>query len=144
MINWSEYNRFHKINEKYLPDIGEGDTMATQLVTAINRLVYKYYNDGDVYDNTGYLDGWWNDVSDCANWIYQNIGPEIVGIQEVMEQVWKADEEDYEEILFQLASDTLTEDYLEGLNKREQTGSIYDCPGIFHFECHEDDDDDFY
>lgn len=144
MINWDDYKRFDNINEKYLPDIGEGETMATQLVTAINRLVYKYYNDGDVYDNTGNLDGWANDVSDCANWIYQNIGPEIIGLQEVMEGVWEANEKDYEAILFEIASDTLVEDYLEALSKKQETGSIYDCPGIFRVEYPEDEEEEFY
>ena len=45
--------------------------MATQICTALNKLVYKWCNDGDVYDNTYGLDGWANNLSSYANWIYK-------------------------------------------------------------------------
>ena len=47
--------------------------MASQLVTAVNKLVYKWYNDGDVYDNIHSLDNWANDLSSYANWPYKYI-----------------------------------------------------------------------
>ena len=36
-VSWDYYNKFKDINEKYLPDEGEGDTLASQIVTAINK-----------------------------------------------------------------------------------------------------------
>ena len=69
-VSWDYYNKFKDINEKYLPDEGEGDTLASQIVTAINKLVYKWYNDGDVFDNVNSgLQGWANDLSSYANWL---------------------------------------------------------------------------
>lgn len=66
-VSWSYFRRFDEIIDKYLPASGEGENMASQIVTAVNKLIYKWYNDGDVYDNTGYLEGWANDISDYAN-----------------------------------------------------------------------------
>ena len=40
LYDWSYYKKFHPINDKYLPDMDEGDTMANQIVTAINKLDY--------------------------------------------------------------------------------------------------------
>ena len=37
---------------KYLPNRGDGDSRGTQAATAISKLVYKWFNDGDVFDNT--------------------------------------------------------------------------------------------
>ena len=63
MKKWSYFNKFKELNNKYLPDMGEGETKATQVVTAVTKLVYKWYNDGDVYDNTYMMKGWCNDLS---------------------------------------------------------------------------------
>ena len=66
-VNWSYYNKFKPINDKYLPSYGEGKNKAEQAVTVVNKLVYKWYNDGDVFDNSYYLEGWGNDLSSYAN-----------------------------------------------------------------------------
>lgn len=50
-VDWDYYNKFEEITDKYMSNQGEGDTLASQIVTAINKLVYKWYNDGDVFDN---------------------------------------------------------------------------------------------
>lgn len=55
---------------KYLPNRGDGDSRGTQAATAISKLVYKWFNDGDVFDNTFGLEGWANDISGSANWLY--------------------------------------------------------------------------
>ena len=44
-----------------------------QAVTAVSKLVYKWFNDGDVYDNRFALPGWANDLSSYANWIEKYI-----------------------------------------------------------------------
>ena len=87
-VVWDYFNIFHDINDKYLPDSGEGDNMATQTVTAVNKLVYKWYNDGDVYDNStaSGLDGWGNDLSDYANWLAKNID----GCKDILDRILKS------------------------------------------------------
>ena len=58
-VSWIYYDliKFEELNKKYLPERGEGETKATQIVTALNKLIYKWYNDGDVFDNTYHLEG---------------------------------------------------------------------------------------
>ena len=129
-VDWGYYDKFDGINELYLPARGEGETKATQIVTAVNKLVYKWYNDGDVFDNTHYLEGWWNDLSDYANWLYENT-----------KNAWKIlnkisvcyDDSDYEELLKELADELLNEEYLAEQNNEEKVGTIYECDGKFKF-----------
>ena len=69
----STSSKQQELIEKYLPPRGDGDNQATQAVTALCKLTYKWFNDGDVYDNHYYLQGWANDISGSANWLYNNI-----------------------------------------------------------------------
>ena len=68
-----------RIEKDFLPANGEGDNMMSQAVTATTKLIYKWFNDGDVFDNTFGLEGWANDLSDYANWLDENI-PEAADI----------------------------------------------------------------
>lgn len=137
-MNWEYFNKFEAISDKYLPAMGEGDTMATQIVTAVNKLVYKWYNDGDVYDNTGVLTGWANDLSSYANWLYKHTDADAL-----LECVWKCMiDEDYENLLALLADKMLDEKTLAYWEQKPKTGSIYDCEGPFRFEEYYDEDDE--
>lgn len=138
-VDWSYYTKFNSILKKYLPSSGEGETMATQIVTAVNKLVYKWYNDGDVYDNTYYLTGWCNDLSSYANWLYKySLGADLESISTAM------DDDDYEWILQTVADNCLDEEYLAIMDKKPKTDSIYSCEGMFHFEEQAEDEDDWY
>lgn len=137
MVDWGYYDRFNEITKKFLPDCGEGETMASQIVTAVNKLVYKWYNDGDVYDNTRYLTGWWNDLSSYANWLHEHTNQ-----KPVLEKIWKcATDDDYEGILKELADNLLEAGFLEGKAIEAKTGTIYNCDGVFHFE--EEDEEEW-
>ena len=141
-VKWEYYDRFREINDKYLPDRGEGENMATQIVTAINKLVYKWYNDGDVYDNSHYLEGWANDLSSYANWLYKYM-PES---QLILDKIDRAiDYGDYEFILKDLSDKYLNSEKLLKYEEQEKIGSIYECDGKFKFvyrdEDFEDEDD---
>ena len=141
-VDWNYYDdpKFERIDDKYLPRMGEGDTMATQIVTAVNKLVYKWYNDGDVYDNTYYLSGWCNDLSSYANWLHQHTDENV---KVILEGINKCTESEYEDLLKELSDTLLDEDVLEDYNKRPAVGSIYDCDGVFEFvEYSEDDEED--
>lgn len=139
---WSDFNRYDYITDKYLPMRGEGNTKATQIVTAVNKLVYKWFNDGDVYDNTGALSGWCNDLSSYANWL-SKYGKQ--GSSEIMEGVFDCyTDGDYEDLLFDICEWFFDDEYLEEMNNEQLIGSIYDCDGIFRFEEQYDDDEDWY
>lgn len=128
-VDWSYYDKFESINDKYLPDRGEGDTMASQIVTAVNKLIYKWYNDGDVFDNTHALEGWANDLSDYANWLYKYV-PETKDTLDLIEEI--TNDNGYEELLQLLADLTLDEKFLSKYNK-DKIGSVYDCDGPFKY-----------
>ena len=138
-MEWSAFNKFDGVNDRYLPLRGEGDTKATQVCTAVNKLVYKWYNDGDVYDNVNSpMAGWCNDLSSYANWLAK-----YAGAGDILEQVFECyGDEEYESILWELANALLDEELLEGLDKEPAVGSIYDCEGVFEFSEGSDEDDD--
>jgi hypothetical protein len=130
-VDWSYFNRFEEIDNKYLPARGEGKTKATQITTAVSKLVYKWYNDGDVFDNTYSLSGWWNDLSSYANWLakYTEEGKRIL---ENIKHCLTGD--DYEELLKELCDTLQNMDYLAEQDKLPKVGSIYNCEGDFRFE----------
>lgn len=124
-----------------MPDRGEGETMASQIVTAVNKLIYKWYNDGDVYDNTHGLQGWANDLSDYANWLYKYV-PKTQYTLDLIEEV--STDGGYEEILQLLADLTLNEKFLSKYTDEKCLGSIYNCNGPFKFiDSYDNDEDDF-
>lgn len=141
-VNWEYFDKFEEVTDKYMLPSGEGDTVASQIVTAINKLVYKWYNDGDVYDNTHWLTGWCNNLSSYANWLYKNVGATMLG-----DIVFCRTHSHYELILKELADTFLNEDVLADY-ETEKVGTIYECDGMFQFledwEREDDfDDDDF-
>lgn len=131
-IDWEYFDnkKFAEINKKYLSPEGEGETKASQIVTAVNKLVYKWYNDGDVFDNTYYLKGWCNDLSSYANWLYQNT---TNAVKLILRRISNAESHaDYERILKLLADECLNQEFLSQF-ETEKVGTIYDCQGWFRF-----------
>ena len=141
-VQWDYYDKFENETEKYLPASGEGETKATQIVTAVNKLVYKYYNDGDVFDNTKYLEGWANDLSSYANWLYVNT---TKNVQIILDTVYDCyNDSEYEDLLQELTDELLKEEYLVEQNKLEKVGTIYECDGKFKFVEFDEDEEDYY
>ncbi len=143
-VDWNYYEKFEHGAETYLPDSGQGETMATQICTVINKLVYKWYNDGDVFDNTHGLEGWCNDLSSYANWLYKYV-PMSQKILDRIETITHASE--YEFLLKDLSDLFLDESALHIFNRYEAMGDIYQCDGKFQFNDNydnydEDDEDD--
>lgn len=133
---WSDFNRWNEQDEKYLPSIGEGETMATQIVTATTKLVYKWFNDGDVFDNTGMLDGWWNDLSDYANWLAKY----VPGADKILMRVYGCrNDEEYTELLYDLCEALLDMEDLKRWNEQPKQGSVYNCEGRYRFVEQEDE-----
>lgn len=137
-VDWGYYDKFETVMEKYLPERGEGETKATQIVTAVNKLIYKWYNDGDVFDNTFFLEGWANDLSDYANWLYENTETENI-LDKISSCIGG---KEYEELLKELADKLLDEEYLLIQNKIDKVGTIYNCDGKFKYE--EETEEEYY
>ena len=143
MVRWDYYNKFENLVDKYMESMGEGNTKASQIVTSVNKLVYMYYNNGDVYDNTNFEHYCLNDVSDYANWLYDNTTDTIKNILTKVKDI--SCEVEYELILKQLADNLLVKPYLEEQSKLEKVGSIYKCCGKFKYiEDEEEEDDEWY
>lgn len=139
-VDWKYFDKFEEVTDKYMLPSGEGDTVASQIVTAINKLVYRWYNDGDIYDNTYWLDGGYNDLSSYANWLYKYVDAKM--LTNII--VCRTDAE-YKLILKELADTFLNEDVLVKYEIKK-VGTIYECDGIFQFsegwECDEFEDED--
>ena len=137
-VDWGYFDKFEWADEKYLPCRGEGETKATQIVTAINKVVYKWYNDGDVFDNTHYLVGWWNNLSSYANWLEHHTDK----ASDILHKISKCyDDGDYEDLLKELADTLLDENYLEEQDKIGKEGTIYQCWGSFEYVEIDDEND---
>ena len=138
-VDWGYYDKFETLIDKYMPMRGEGETKATQIVTAVNKLIYKYYNDGDVFDNTHYLKGWANDLSDYANWLYHH-----ADVRNILDKITTCfSDGDYEELLKELADKLLDEEYLAKQNEFEKVESIYNCIGKFKYVEYNEDDEEY-
>lgn len=139
-VNWSEFDKFTRVIDMYMPASGEGDTKASQLVTAVNKIIYKWYNDGDVFDNTGAMEGWANDLSSYANWLYKYIPIS----RSILDEIYDCfNDGEYEDLLYSLASATLDDEDVENLAEEPKEGSIYDCEGPFEYVEPEDDDEEW-
>ena len=145
-IDWSYYNKFEDLIDARLPARGEGDTAGTQALVAVNKLIYKWYNDGDVFDNTHDLDGFGNDLSSYANWLRENVPETAVYLDRIEEIPFDGDYE-YENLLKDLADFILSEEYLYEIDQRydgETVGTIYDCDGPFAIIDRREDDEEEY
>jgi hypothetical protein len=137
-VDWEYFAKFKGLTDKYLPSQGEGTTMATQLVTAVNMLIYKWYNDGDVFDNTYMLDSWCNDLSSYANWLDKHYLVARITLERIKSI---STGEEYEQLLKSLADDLFIERFLEEENTKQASGSIYKCEGTYEFSEYGEDDD---
>lgn len=140
MKDWSYFDKFEGTNDRYLPAMGEGETLATQTVTAVTKLVYKWYNDGDVYDNVhSPMSGWCNDLSSYANWLWM----EHDSCRDILARIDKCYYgNEYEDLLADLADLLLDMDKLAEWDKLPADETIYDCDGPFEFSFDDEDEDD--
>ena len=125
----------------YLPACGEGKTRATQAVTAVIKLEYRWYNDGDVFDNTrNNLRNYGMDISSYANWLAKH----IAGTGDILMGVYEADDEErYSKLLQELSDYVLDEERLAKLHQLPAIGTIYECEGTFRFVENDEYDKDW-
>lgn len=125
--------------ELYLPDYDDGENRASQAVTALCRLTYKWFNDGDVFDNNYYMSGWANDISGSANRLYEYM-PETQDILNKIRTV--SSDREYEDLLEELTNVVLKRDRLKELEGLAKEGDAYDESGPFSFNENYDDDEE--
>lgn len=131
--SWDDFSdpETDSIEKEYLPDSGEGETMMHQAVTAATKLIYKWFNDGDVFDNNYGLKGWANDLSSYANWLDENI-PEAEPILARIKTIG-SDEDAYTDLLYDLMKAIFNPNMVTEYAGQPKTGTIYDCDGPYNF-----------
>lgn len=143
-VSWGFYDDYERFDDMYLPRYGEGDNLANQIVTATTKLVYKWYNDGDVFDNTYALEGWANDLSSYANWLYKYAAKYNPNVKNILTGISECyTESDYEDLLRDLVVELETDEFLKEMSEKPKEGSIYTCDGPFKFVDIEEDEDDW-
>lgn len=138
-----DFYKFDDIVKKYMAPSGEGDTKASQIAAAVNKIIYKWFNDGDVVDNvhTGLSEGVvGNDLSSYANWLWDNVGQANKPLVHILNNV-DGNEDKYAVCLYELASKLLKDDVLSFYSEQDAVDSIYDYDDG-PFEVREDKDDD--
>ena len=119
------------ILDRYLPASGEGENMAEQAVTAVNKIEFGWYNDGDVFDNTYQLEGWANDLSCYANWLHHY----VPGAAEVLAGIKNiSSDAEYAALVQELKRVVYNESLLGQLEAEAALDSIYECDGPYKFE----------
>ena len=131
--NWEDFSdpATDRIEKDFLPRSGEGENMMSQAVTATTKLIYKWFNDGDVFDNNYGLEGWVNDLSSYANWLDENI-PEAEPILARIRNVGR-DRAAYTALLYDLMHAVFTDEMIVKYADKPKEGTIYDCDGPYNF-----------
>lgn len=143
MRKWDDWNRedWDKIQNKYLPDVGQGKTLLTQAVTCVCKLVYRYFNDGDFYQTTFVFESYTN-LTSYANWLYEHIEE----TRKILNSIYSINsEQEYVDILWKLSEIIFSESFVSKYESSELKGDVYKCDGPFTFiEPEEDSIDEIY
>lgn len=145
-LNSSDIDKYYEVLTQYLPDTGEGNTMATQLVTAVDRIVYRWFNDGDTI--------WTDECQSFADWLCENIGGIDVVIDDMNQYMFAGFPyiKDwtfrgiYENCLKKILDIATDRDLLNDLDSRSKEGSIFDSQGsvLDVMETEFEDEDDYH
>ena len=137
-VDYSYFKKFKDVINEYMEPTGEGDNLASQAVTAINKIIYRWYNDGDVFDNTTMPQDYGTDISSYANWLYSNVS----ALKPILDRVYDCfNDNQYEQLLKELADVGLNFNLLSKYEKQPAVGTIYNCSGDFRLHELEDDED---
>jgi len=134
--------------DKLVPGQGTAETLEGEMLRAVNRLVYRYYNDGDKY-NEGYGT---ETAGPAHSFLVNAVHPLRAKMDSIMDEEFKSDGE-YERMLKEVLG--LILDYIEskeGEYTKNTQGDIFNYPSEFeNMEEEEDyddyddyDDDDYY
>ena len=63
--------QFNDWYDEYVPGCGKAETLAGEIIRAINRIVYRYYNDGDTVDR--YYGSEYNHNKACDDFLCRKV-----------------------------------------------------------------------
>lgn len=133
-------DKFDELTEKYMPSSDNADTLAGELLRAANRIIYRYYNDGDMCDY-GYGK---ETVNPAVRFLIAEGTPAIKLIAKRFFDF--ADNKQYKELLQKLA-DVVTEQIEKNnLTEVENTKDMWDYadPDLDKDDEEEDWEDNYY
>ena len=127
---------------KLVPGQGTAETLEGEMLRAVNRLVYRYYNDGDKY-NEGYGT---ETAGPAHSFLVNAVHPLRAKMDSIMGEEKLSDNE-YENMLKMVLG--LILDYIEskeGEYTKNTQGDIFDYPSEFEDEddYYDDEEDDYY
>lgn len=136
MREWSDWERsdWKKIQDEYLSEKDQSETLLTQAVTCVCKLVYRYFNNNDFYAVfRSYLD-----LTTYANWLYEHIEE----TNEILDSIFEINSmEEYPDILWKLSEIVFSESFVSKYKNIKAKDNIYECYGHFvHIEPYQEED----
>ena len=127
----SRFEKFNKVLDIYMPDQGEGESLASQIATAVAKIVYRWFNDGDTVSSKWMVQSGTDEggMSQFANWLYINIADSRPMFRNWLD---KFDNEsvtdaEYENFLYDMCKNLLDPDFLDGYSTEPKYDSIYNA-----------------
>lgn len=136
-------SRNGKLYDDLVPNMGKTGTVEGEMLRAINKIVYRYYNDGDKF-----YEGYGCETAGPAHSFLVNSNKIDPKIQKYLQQIFSdiefSNDSKYEKGLTEATE--LIVSYLEKLdgNTTKSTEDMYDFEPIFEEEEEEDDEDDYW
>lgn len=138
------FDKFDPILDEYLPQSEQGNTMATQIVTAANRIIYGWFWNGDMISCFES-----NDVTSPANWLYDYV-PEMRKVLDSYPGQYTIDSK-MNEFAKNLADVAFEEKLLSKYKDQPKIDNIYEYSDggkdrgcFFEMDEPEEDEDDYW
>lgn len=114
---WPDNEEFDALFDQYVPDEGHADTVGGELIRAVNKIFYRYYNDGD---RVGV--GYGNETCNpAARFIEKN-----TKLEPLARKLWDfGSDEEYEELLAELMQATIEVCKEDNLFEQRNTDDMY-------------------
>lgn len=130
--------RIEKLFEELVPEIGKCDSVAGEMVRAVSRIGYRYYNDGDKIGL-----GYGNETCNAPARYLQKHGNKKIKI--LIDDIWGGLSDNIYEIcldrLFGLVADQIEAN--SSLREKETDDMFdYDDPSDYDYDDYDDYDDD--
>lgn len=136
MTKYYENKIFNSYSDKLMKSSGKSDTVAGEIVRAVNRICYRFYNDGDIIGC-----GYGNKTCNAAGRYLFKYGNKA--IKDVINELWDGRVKDefeamednaYELLLSQLVEETVK--YLDGKSEElnNETPDMLDFSSDFDSE----------
>ena len=125
------------LHEELVPHYGKADTVAGEIIRAVARIGYRYYNDGDRI-GVEYGNGTCNPA---ARYLAKQAGSRV---ERVISEIWGIEDDDrYEEIL-----ETLYKEIVSYLEQHPELKTTVNNEDMWDFQedsdCEYDEEDDDY